>query len=202
MDFLSHLWLPILLSSIAVWFAALIAWAALPHHKKDFIPTPDEDATIQAIKNLNLPPGNYRFPDFMSSTKINDPRVQALLNNGPVGHLTLWRTPLTMWQNMVLTFLVYLVATILIAYLGWQTLPHPPYITTTLIPPNPLLPPPASFAKIFQVLGTAGILTYAFAFIPNNLWFGAKRSAILLSILDGIAFGLITAAIFAWLWPK
>ena len=35
MDFLSPLWLPILLSGVGVWIASAIAWMAIGHHKKD-----------------------------------------------------------------------------------------------------------------------------------------------------------------------
>lgn len=33
---ITDLWLPILLSAIAVWIFGAVAWMALPHHKGDF----------------------------------------------------------------------------------------------------------------------------------------------------------------------
>jgi hypothetical protein len=52
--------------------------------------------------------------------------------------------------------------------------------------------------KVFQFVGTAGILTYGTANILNGIWFGRKMVA---DIIDGVAYGLITGAIFAALWP-
>jgi hypothetical protein len=63
------------------------------------------------------------------------------------------------------------------------------------------LPKTAEFAKVFQVVGTAGILAYSFSFIPNAIWFGAYKRTIVASIIDGIVYGALTGAIFAWRWP-
>ena len=56
-------------------------------------------------------------------------------------------------------------------------------------------------AKVFQVVGAAGILAYSFSFIPSAIWFGAYKRTIVASIIDGIVCGAITGAIFAWRWP-
>ena len=37
------LWLPILLSSIAVWMASALFWMVSPHHKSDYVRFPDEE---------------------------------------------------------------------------------------------------------------------------------------------------------------
>jgi hypothetical protein len=56
-------------------------------------------------------------------------------------------------------------------------------------------------ATVFRVLGTAGVLAYCFAFLPNGIWFGAKPRAMAMNVIDGVAYGLVTGAVFAWLWP-
>ena len=86
--------------------------------------------------------------------------------------------------KLVATFIVYLVVSTLIAYLTRVALPGA-----------------APFAKVFQVAATAGILAYCFSFIPNALWFGAYKRTIAATIFDGIVFGLVIGAIFAWRWP-
>jgi hypothetical protein len=63
------------------------------------------------------------------------------------------------------------------------------------------LPRTAEFAKVFRVVGTAGILAYSFAFIPNAISFGAYKRTIVAGIIEGIVFGVITGAFFAWRWP-
>jgi hypothetical protein len=184
MELLTPLWLPILLSAVAVWILSALVWMAMPHHKQDFIRLPDEDGFMDYVRQSGIKPGNYVFPDFRGREAMKSPKVEKALNDGPVGHLSLWPTPLTMGGKMVATFIVYLVASILIGYLTRVALPGA-----------------APFAKVFQVAGTAGILAYCFSFIPNAVWFGSYRRTIVANIIDGIVYGLITGAIFAWRWP-
>lgn len=183
MELLLPLWLPILLSAAAVWILSAIAWMALPHHKQDFIGLSDEDGFIEFLRKSGIEPGNYVFPDFRGREAMKSEKTCKAIKEGPVGHLSVWRTPLTMGGKMVATFVVYLVVSTLIAYLAAVALPKS-----------------ADFAKVFQVVGTAGILAYCFAFIPNSVWFGAYPRTIIASIIDGIAYGTITAAIFAGCW--
>ena len=200
MDFLSHLWLPILLSAFAVWIISALGWMVFGHHKKDRDPIPAgrEQEFMDAITRLNIPPGNYGFPDFCQHdnlpAKEKREALKALYDKRPMGLLRVWGE-INMGVNMALTFFFYLFTSTVIAYLGWAALPHA--TGGTPLPSNSV-----SFAKVFQVLGTAGVLAYCFASFPNDLWFQLKRRAMLMNWIDGIAFGLITGAVFAWLWPK
>ncbi len=184
MELLIPLWLPILLSAGAVWIVSAIAWMALPHHKQDFIGLPDEDGFMDYIRRSGIKPGNYVFPDFRGREAMKSEKTQKALKEGPVGHLSVWQTPVTMGGKMVATFIVYLVVSTLIAYLTRVALPGA-----------------APFAKVFQVAATAGILAYCFSFIPNDVWFGSYKRTIVATFIDGIVYGLITGAIFAWRWP-
>src|SRR5215471_18048210 len=115
MAFLEHLWLPILLSAAAVWIASAVIWMFLPHHKDDFDKLPDEEGFIGSLRNFSLAPGNYGFPYCGDKSKMNDPEFKKKWEEGPLGLLNVWPKP-NMARNMVLTFLVYLVVSSLIAY--------------------------------------------------------------------------------------
>ena len=184
MDLLLPLWLPILLSAAAVWIVSAIVWMALPHHKQDFIGLPEEDGFMDYIRKSGIKRGNYVFPDFRDREAMKSEKICKAIKEGPVGHLSVWQTPVTMGGKLVATFIVYIVVSTLIAYLTRVALPGA-----------------ASFAKVFRVAATAGILAYSFSFIPNALWFGAYKRTIVASIIDGIVYGLITGALFAWRWP-
>lgn len=183
MDLILPLWLPILLSAAAVWLISLVFGMALPHHKQDWIGLSDEDGFMDFIRRNGIKPGNYLFPDFRTREALKSAKVEKALNEGPVGHLSVWRTPVTMGDKMVGAFIVHLVVATLIAYLTRIALPGA-----------------APFAKVFQIAGTAGILAYSFSFIPNALWFGAYKRTIVASIIDGIICGLVIGVIFAWRW--
>ena len=184
MELLIPLWLPILLSAAAIWFISMIASMALPHHKQDFIGLPDEDGFMDYIRRSGIKPGNYLFPDFREREALKSVKVEKALKGGPVGHLSVWQTPVTMGGKLVATFIVYLVVSTLIAYLTRVALPGA-----------------APFAKVFQIAAVAGILAYCFSFIPNAVWFGSYKRTIVATFIDGVVYGLITGAIFAWRWP-
>jgi hypothetical protein len=185
MELLLPLWLPILLSAAAVWLASMIFGMALPHHKQDWIGLADEDGFADDLRKRGIKPGNYLFPDFRDPKSMKTPKVEKALKEGPVGHLSLWKTPVTMGDKMAGAFVVYLVATIFIAYL-----------TRVAVPGG------AGFSKIFQVAATAGILAYCFSHIPSALWWGSSKRTIIANIFDGIVYAAITGAIFAWRWPR
>ena len=160
------------------------------HHKNDWIglPPAEEDAFSDFVRRSGIKPGNYLFPDFRGREALKSEKVEKALKEGPVGHLSVWKTPLTMGDKMVGAFIVYLVVSTLIAYL-----------TRVALPP---LPGAAPFAKVFQVATTAGILAYCFSFIPSALWWGSYKRTIVANVIDGIIYGAITGAIFAWRWPR
>jgi hypothetical protein len=184
MELLLPLWLPIVLSAAAVWFVSIIASMALPHHKQDWINLPDEDGFMDDLRKRGIKPGNYLFPDFRTREALKSAKVEKALKEGPVGHLSVWKSPLTMGDKMVGTFIVYVVVSTLIAYLTRIALPGA-----------------ASFAKVFQVAATAGVLAYCFSFLPSAIWWGSYKRTIVANVIDGIIYGAITGAIFAWRWP-
>src|SRR5689334_10193722 len=54
--------LPILAAAVAVFILSSVVQAVMPWHKKDFDNVPDDDAVINAIRQLNIPPGDYCVP--------------------------------------------------------------------------------------------------------------------------------------------
>lgn len=180
MEFLTALWLPILLSGVALFFASFVAWTMMPHHKSDWKSVPAEDELMSALRKLNLPPGNYIFPS-MTHSDCKNPEAMQKFNQGPRGILGLWDLP-NMGVNMFCTFVFFLITAAIIAYACFTA-----------------LGPGKDFLTVFRIAGTIGILTYAAGGIPNGIWF--KRRMIT-DVLDGIVYGLILGLIFGLLWPS
>lgn len=178
---LSSLWLPIILSGVALFFASWAAWMLLPHHKGEWKALPDEEGVMAALRKFNVPPGQYNFPHACSHSEMNTDDFKRRKEAGPGGYLTVWRTWPNMGVNMLCTILFFTIANFVIAYLAGMA-----------------ISPGADFLTVFRFVGTAGILTYGTANILNGIWFSRKMVA---DIIDGIAYGLITGLIFAALWP-
>jgi hypothetical protein len=175
------LWLPILVSGVALFFTSFAAWMILPHHKSEWKGLPKEDSFLNALKTAAVPPGQYTFPYPATSEDWKGDAFRAKMEAGPNGNIVVFAAPCSMVKNMLCTVLFFTIANFVIAYLAGIA-----------------LDPGTPFMKVFQFVGTAGILTYGTANILNGIWFGRKMVA---DIVDGIAYGLITGAIFAAMWP-
>lgn len=184
MNELAALWLPILLSGIAVFFASFLAWVVIGHHTPDWNEIPDEGEVVDFIRAQGLRPGQYMFPMARTKEAMNNESRRQRIVSGPWGTLNIWSQQANMARNLLQTFTLYLVTSFFIAYLA------------TLA-----LEPGATFSRVFQVTGTAGILAYAFGHVPNSIWFGTHRRPMLMDLIDGVSFGLITGLVFATFWP-
>lgn len=65
MDLLS-LWLPIVLSAVAVWVVSTLFGLPFLHHRDDWVGLPGdrEEAFMEAVRRIGIGPGNSLFPDF------------------------------------------------------------------------------------------------------------------------------------------
>lgn len=187
MDFLTHLWLPILASAFAVWLASALGWMLVGHHQEDSKSLPDEDAGMSTIRTLGLKPGVYMFPRCTGKQARSKEFIEKW-EKGPAGILRVF-APANMGLCMAQSFAVNLTVSTLIAILGWSVLPH-------------TVSAGADFKHVFHALAIAGVLGYVFGGIPGDIWYQESRRAMLMKCIDGVIYGLITGAIFAVLWPK
>ena len=179
------LWLPILLSAIAVWVVSAIMWTVMPHHKSDWGKLPDEDAARRALTPQGLVPGQYSIPYSASAQDLKDPETVRKFEEGPVGFLTVVPSGVpTMGGKIMLSFVFYLVITMVVAYLVSRT-----------------LDPAADYLAVFRVTGTVAWLAYGTATVPDAIWFGRPWSGIVKGLADALVFALLTAGFFGWLWP-
>ncbi len=183
MEFLTDLWLPIVLNGVALFFASFAAWMILPHHFSDMKKLSEEDKVMDAIRDMNIPPGNYMFPYVTEKKEQSSPEYQEKYSKGPRGTLNMWVMP-NMGANLACTFIFFLVTSAIIAYITHVACPPGDEATT--------------FMKVFRVAGTIGILVHGSSGILNGIWF---KRRIITDIIDGIAYGLIIGLIFAILWP-
>lgn len=180
---LQDLWLPILVSGIAVFFASFLVWAVLPLHSKDWKPVPNEDGFINGLKMHGLKKGGYAFPFCADKAQHKDPEFQRKWKEGPSGFLTVMGD-MNMGKNMLLSFVVFLIASTFIAYVAGHALPAG-----------------TEYMKVFQIVGSMAIAVYTIARLPNDIWFQTPCRAVVMNLIDGVIYGLVTAGVFASMWP-
>lgn len=183
---LTDLWLPILLSTVIVFFASALMHMVLTYHKSDYRQLPDEDRVTDAIRNAGVTRGPAYFFPYCSFKDLKSPPVIEKFNRGPVGMLTVLPSgPPAMGKNLTQWFVYCLVISIFAAYLFGR-----------------LLAPGTDFLQVFRVVGTVAWLGYGAAHTQESIWNGRSWMVTFKHLFDGLIYALLTAAIFGWLWPK
>ena len=181
---LIDLWLPILLSAVAVFIASSIIHMALPWHSNDFKKLPAEDAVLDAVRPFNLEPGEYVAPRPESMKHMGTPEFQAKIKRGPRIMLNVMHPQGSIAHSLVHWFIYGILIGAFAAYVATITLPEgAPYMT------------------VFRVTSTVTFAAYALALWHNWIWYSAGLAATVRSTIDGLVYGLLTGGVFGWLWP-
>ena len=180
---LASLWLPILLSGIAVFFVSSLIWAVIQWHSADWQPLPDEDAVRSALKGCAV--GEYAAPHAADNAAKASEEWQSRYREGPVAMITIMpHGELNMGGQLIRWFLYCILIAVLVGYLA-----------------GIVLPPGADYMKVFQVTATTTFLAYGGGTGMNMIWFGATTGRAARDLLDALIYGLVTAGFFGWLWP-
>lgn len=186
MEFLTELWLPILLSSVFVFVVSSLAHMVSPHHKSEHRALPDESKVIDALRKSVNGPGEYFFPHCASMKETSSPEFLAKLQTGPSGSVIVHaKGGIQMGKSLLQWFLFCVLISVFVAYL------------TRLA-----LAPGADYLSVFRIAGTAATLGYAFSNFTNSMWKGISWWVSFKYLADGLAYALVTAGTFGWLWPQ
>jgi hypothetical protein len=182
MEFLSALWMPILVSGVLVWIASFLTHMVLPIHKGEWQGLPGEAKAMEAL--AGTAPGNYMMP-WGTMADMKNPEFVEKQKLGPTGTVIVWPGPVNMGRNLVLTLLSYWVIGLFVAYVCYFAFlgePRPHYL------------------QIFRIAGAAAFMTHGLGLIPHAIWYRGIRLWSVL--LEALIFAAITAGTFGWLWPK
>ena len=183
---LGSLWLPILLSSVLVFFASFIIHMVLKYHNKDYTRLPNEDAVRAAIRAGNPPPAQYVIPYCSDMKDMEKPEVKQKYDEGPVAVMNILRPGVPKMSNYLIQWFVFiLVVSFFIAYIAAHTI-----ATGT------------RYLEVFRAVGAIGFLAYGLGPIPESIWMGKPWKVTWKGVLDGLVYALVTAGTFGWLWPR
>lgn len=183
---LAQLWIPIVVSAIAVFVASSLIHMVFKWHNPDYRKLANEDDVRAAIRASNPAPGQYVIPYCIDPTEMQKPEVRQKFTEGPVGVLTLKaaRAP-SMGAPLAQWFLLNLVVAFAVAYLASQTIPFG-----------------ASFLAVCRSVGVVTLLAYACGGVTQAIWMGKPWNSAAKEILDAFIYGLASAVTFGWLWPR
>lgn len=182
---LTALWLPILATTVAVFFLSFLMWMVLPHHHKDFGALPDEDALMSTLRAQGLKPGLYGFPHCPDKESMKDPAWNAKRNAGPSGFLSVMPPgACNMGSALAKWFLLVLAISTITAYVASVSLPAgTPYMT------------------VFRVVASCMLLAFCSNVLSDAIWKSHPLRPVLMHIADGVVYALVAGGLFGWLWP-
>jgi hypothetical protein len=177
------LWLPILLSAVAVFVASSVIHMLLPYHRSDFKKVPAEDEAMAALRDLKIPPGDYVMPFAGDPEAMKSEDYIAKTKEGPVLFMTVM-DDFAMGKSLVLWFLYSIVIAVFAAYITGRA-----------------LGPGAYYLEVFRFVGAAAFGGYTLGLWQNTIWYKRSLATTVKSTFDGLVYASLTAGMFGWLWP-
>jgi hypothetical protein len=183
---LTALWLPIVLSAVLVYIVSFIIHMVLRYHRNDYKRLPNEEDVLEAIRKAGIGPGSYYFPGCEGAKEMGSPEMKEKYNKGPVGMLTLLpNAPPMMAKHLVWWFILCLIVGIFAAYVAGRALSAG-----------------AEYLLVFRVVGSVAFIGYAAGQVSDTIWKGQSWGVTFKHVFDGLIYALLTAGVFAWLWPE
>jgi len=180
------LWLPILLSAVVVFIVSSLVHTVLGYHNNDLRKLQDQDGISDALRKFSIPTGSYMLPRADSMKDMRSPEFMARYEKGPVAIMTVFPSARpSMTKSLVLWFVYCLVVGILSAYASGRALGEG-----------------ASYLAVFRFAGFTSFVCYAVAGWQESIWFARPWSTTIKNTIDGLIYGLLTAGMFGWLWPR
>lgn len=179
------LWLPILVGAVLVFIVSSVIHTMLGYHNSDFQGVPNEDAFRNAVRPLNIPPGDYIVP-YCTGTDRKSDEFSAKLNDGPVAMMTV--LPADAFTNMGKSlgqWFVYCLLTGAVAA----------YVTGIAYGPG------AEYMAVFRMSSTVAFAAYGWSLLQNSIWNKKDWRATGKSLFDALIYGVVTAGAMGWLWP-
>ncbi len=186
MTSLFDLWIPIIVSSVFVFVVSSIIHMFVNYHKTDYGKIPKEDEAMNALRNAEIPPGDYVIPFAGTTKEMGSEEYIEKCNKGPVVFMTVLKNgPPSMGGSLVMWFISSVIISIFAAYIGSRALGVNPY-----------------YLDVFRFVGCSAFMGYSLGHLQYSIWYKKSWCATVKNMLDGLIYALVTAGTFGWLWPK
>lgn len=180
------LWLPVLVSAVAVWLVSSVLHMVLKYHKADYKPLPNEDAVGDAIRKGAPVPGLYHMPYVADMKQMKDPAVVAKFAKGPVALVAVMPSGTPAMGKYLSLWLVYcFLVSFLTAYVARHT-----------------LGPQSDGMLVLRMTSAVAFAAYGLSEISSSIWRAVPWSNTVRSLFDGLIYAVVTGLVFRFLWPS
>jgi len=179
------LWLPVVLSAVAVWIVSAILHMVLKYHRADYKQLAGEDSVAPPLRQAAPAPGVYPIPYCANPSQMKDPAIQKKYADGPVALITVLRNgPPAMGKYLVQWFLFCLLVSFVTGYVARHT-----------------LVPGEDGLNVLRITGTLAFIAYGFGYLQDAIWHGMPWPNSLRGLIDALVYGVVTGLVFQYLWP-
>jgi len=184
MSTLTSHWLPVLLSSVAVFVVSSLMHMLLPWHRSDQAKLPNEAAVADILRSI--PAGDYRMPFASGPEEMRSAEFMERAAKVPMAIVTIMAGDMTSrFKRALFQWFVYsLVVSWLAGHIAGSTLAAG-----------------ASSEMVFHTVGLTAFLGYGMALAQQPIWGGKPWIPTLKSMVDALIYAAVTAGIFVWCWP-
>ena len=179
------LWLPVVVSTAAVFLVSSFLHMVLKHHRADYKKLPDEGAVGDAMRKHPAPPGVYLIPHVLDPAAMKDPAVRKRYDDGPVALITWLRNgPPAMGKNLGLWLALSFLISFTAAYIARLT-----------------LAPGADGMLVMRLTGTVAFAGYGYGYFQDSIWKGVPWANSFRGLVDSLIYAVVTGVLFMVLWP-
>jgi len=179
------LWLPVVVSAVAVWIGSAILHMVLKYHKADYKQLANEEAVAAAVRQGSPAPGVYVIPYCPDMSQMKDPAVQKRYADGPVALITVMRNGLPRLGKYLFQWFLFCV---LVSFITGTVSRH-------------ALHPGEEAHHVFHFVILVAFAGYGLGYIQDSIWKAIPWSNTLRSLIDAVIYAAITGGVFVWLWP-
>lgn len=178
--------IPILVSAVLVFLVSSVIHMVLPIHRGDMKKVAREDELMDAMRRLEVAPGDYCLPYVGSPENMKKPEFLEKMKKGPVVIMTVSPGgPPAMGASLLQWFLYTILVGVFSAYLTGRALPAG-----------------SSYLEVFRFAGCVAFMGYSLAVMQSSIWYRRSWTTTIKVMFDGLVYGLVTGGTFGWLWPR
>jgi hypothetical protein len=184
MNDLIQLWMPVLVTAVAVFVASSLIHMVLKWHNSDYKKLANEDEVMATLRSGSAAPGQYVFPHCLDMKQMQDEAMQKKYRDGPVGFVTLVKSAGT--PNMAPQLIKWFLYTVAVAAIAG-------HIALRAVGSGD-----SHYAG--HLVGLISFLTYAGGSVQQGIWMGRPWISVAKDLLDALIYGTVSALVFWWLW--
>ena len=185
MEYVTHLWMPVLLTAVAVFIASSLIHMVFKWHNSDYKKLANEDAVRDAIRASSPTPGQYVVPHCADMKDMQGDAMRQKFIDGPIGMLTLRKNgPPSMGGSLLQWFIYSLVVAAVAGAMALR-----------------VFGVEGSAHGAGHLVGLVTFLTYTGGSVQMGIWMGKPWGSVAKDAFDSLIYATLSCLVFTWLWP-